>query len=74
MARPKLYENAAERQAAFRANNHRHDLVVGKDLNQTLDEIAVKLETPKNALINSMLRFALTNHDWKKRGLWIVKK
>ena len=74
MARPKTYENAAERQAAFRANNRRVDLVVPNELGATLDEVSDTLGITKNSLVNSLIRFALTNHNWKKSGVWVTKK
>ena len=74
MGRPKTYENAAERQAAFRANNRRIDLVVPNELGDTLDQISDTLDMTKNSLVNAMIRFALTNHNWKKSGVWAVKK
>lgn len=74
MARPKIYANAAERQAAYRENNARVDLVIPKDLNAKLDEIAGQLDLTKNSLVNAMLRFALTNHNWKTQGAAWVKK
>lgn len=75
MGRPKTYENAAERQAAFRANNRRVDLVVPNDLGDTLDDISQTLDMTKNSLVNAMIRFALTNHNWKKSGaVWATKK
>jgi len=74
MGRPKTYENAAERQAAFRANNRRIDLVVPNELGDTLDQISDTLDMTKNSLVNAMIRFALTNHNWKKSGVWMVKK
>lgn len=74
MARPKTYENAAERQAAFRANNRRVDLVVPNELGATLDEVSDTLGITKNSLVNALIRFALTNHNWKKSGVWVTKK
>ena len=75
MGRPKTYENAAERQAAFRSKNSRLDIVVSKDIDQTLSDISTKLDVSKNALVNSMLRYALTNHNWNSSlGYWQSKK
>jgi len=74
MGRPKTYENAADRQAAFRAANRRVDLVIPHELGETLDQISEKLSLTKNSLVTAMIRFALTNHDWKTRGVWVVKK
>jgi hypothetical protein len=74
MPRPKLYENDAARQAAYREKNSRVDLVIEKQLNETLSEISGILDVTKNALITSMIKFALTNHNWKKSGVWLKSK
>ncbi len=74
MARPKIYSDAAERQAAFRVNNRRIDLVVHNELGETLDTISDTLGITKNSLVTAMIRFALTNHDWKRSGVWVTKK
>lgn len=74
MSRPKIHENAAERLAAYREKNARIDLIVTPELAVTLQDIADTLGTTKNALVNGMLRFALTNHNWKQRGAWIASK
>jgi len=74
MVRPKTYENALERQAAFRANNRRVDLVVPLELGETLDRISETLGITKNSLINAMIKHSLTNHDWKRSGVWVTKK
>lgn len=74
MGRPKLYADAAERQAAFRAKSHRLDLTVSTEIGKTLEDLSKELDMPKNSLVNAMIRFALTNHNWKKSGVWAVKK
>jgi len=74
MARPKLYENAAERQAAFRAEKDRIDLTVPKELGETISEISEILGITKNALVTAMIKHSLTNHNWKKSGMWVTKK
>lgn len=74
MARPKIYESAAARQAAFREANRRIDLTVTTELGETIDELSDTLGITKNSVVNALIRFALTNHDWKKRGLWVTKK
>jgi hypothetical protein len=74
MARPKIYTDAAERQAAFRVNNRRVDLVVSNELGETLDSLSEHLSVTKNSLVTAMIRFALTNHNWKNGGVWVTKK
>lgn len=74
MGRPKKYADAAERQAAYRANNARVDLIVTPELGATLEGIAGELNITKTALVVAMIKFALTNHDWKRGGVWLEKK
>ena len=75
MTRPKKYDTAAERVAAYRERNARIDIVVPKETAETLADIAKVLAMPRSDLVHAMLRFALTNHNWKKSGaVWAVKK
>jgi hypothetical protein len=74
MARPKIHENAAERVAAYREKNARLDVTVTPELAATLQDIADTLDTTKNALINGMIRFSLTNRNWKTQGAWMQPK
>lgn len=69
MARPKIYADATERQSAFRARNAKVDATISKEMDASIKEIAVHLDVSKNMLVRSMLRFALTNHNWKKSGI-----
>lgn len=73
MARPKIYSDASERQAAFRATKTRIDLTVDNSLGETLENIGYRLGITKNALVNAMIRHSLTTHNWKMAGLWIKK-
>lgn len=69
MGRPKLYESEAARQAAFRARNYRVDLTLPTETGETLKEIAASLDVKPAVLCASMIRFALTNRNWKTQGL-----
>lgn len=69
MARPKIYPDAAARQAAYRARTVKLEAAVSPQVGASIAEISEHLEVPKNMLIKSMIRFALTNRDWKKQGL-----
>lgn len=68
MARPKTHATPADRLAAYRSRHARIDVALSKDLGETLESISLKLSVSKNELIESMIRFALTNHDWARRG------
>lgn len=69
MGRPKIYENATERQAAYRLANKRVDLVISASLDASLNKICERLDMTKNSLVNSMIRFSLTNRvDVKTDG------
>lgn len=69
MGRPRLYENDAARVAAYRAKVGRLDITVSKELETTLNQMALDLNVTRNDLCVSLFKFALTNRDWKKLGL-----
>lgn len=69
MARPKIYADAAERQAAYRARNAKIEATVSPEVAASIDDIARSLAVSKNELVRSMIRFALTNRNWKQSGL-----
>lgn len=73
MPRPKIYANDAERKAAYIARNARLDVVIEPQIKATIDKLLEQLDTSKNELVGAMLRFALTNHNWAKSGLWLKK-
>lgn len=67
--RPKKHASAADRQAAYRARGvpiefRADDATAGK-----LIEIAAALDVSRAELLLSMVKFALTNHDWARFGL-----
>lgn len=72
--RKKIYENAAAREKSYREKFARPDILVPLETDQTLREICELHEVSKNALINAMVKFALTNHDWKREMLWGLTK
>ena len=74
MGRKKVYENDAEKMAAFRAKKSRVDLLLPQNIGETLDELSAFHLVSKNRLVNAMVKFALTNHDWKKSGVWLGVK
>lgn len=57
------------RVAKFRSKHARLDVPVSLPIGQTVDELASHFDCPKAVVVRSLLRFALTNRDWKKQGL-----
>lgn len=66
--RPKIYASPAERQAVYKKNRHVRSVALGKYA-QTIDSIAKELDRPASEVIESLLRFALVNRNWKMTGL-----
>ena len=69
MPRPRKYATDAERLAAFRDGKSRLDLVIPKSVSQTIEELAILYGVSKQEVANSLLKFALTNRNWKTQGL-----
>lgn len=62
----------AARVAKHRAAHARLDVSVSVNISDTIDELAEMFGTSRAVVTRSMIRFALTNRDWKKLGLlWI---
>lgn len=70
MGRPKLYENAAERQKAHRARNAVADIRLVPSTLATVDLIAAELDCSRAEVLNSMVNFALLNRNWRVVGLF----
>ena len=66
--RENISGNAA-RVARHRATHARLDVSVPAHMSATIDELAEMYCTSRSVVLRSMLRFALTNRDWKKLGL-----
>ena len=73
MGRKKIYATAAERQAAYRERMARVDLMIDRELHETLEKIAGALDTSVNSLCVSLLKYGLTNRDWQRLGLTHAK-
>ena len=73
MGRKRIYKDDAEKAAAFRSKISRFDLTVDNDLAKTIESICDTHSVTKNSAITSMLKFALTNHNWKHSMVWIKK-
>lgn len=59
----------AARVAKHRATHARLDVSVPVNISDTIDELAELYGTSRAVVLRSMIRFALTNRDWKKVGL-----
>lgn len=68
--RPAIHASAAARKAAYRADKARIDFTDKPAIAATLAEIAADLDCSKNELMQSLVRFALTNRNWKQVGLY----
>jgi metal-responsive CopG/Arc/MetJ family transcriptional regulator len=67
--RPRKYASNAERQAAFRARNVMVEFRAENKTADTLNKIADEIDVSRSDLVLSMVKFALTNHDWARFGL-----
>ena len=65
-----VHASAAARKAAYRAEKKRIDYTDKPAIAATLEEIAAELDCSKNELMQSLVRFALTNRNWKQVGLY----
>lgn len=65
-----VHASAAARKAAYRAEKARIDYTDKLAIAATLEEIAAELDCSKNELMQSLVRFALTNRNWKTVGLY----
>lgn len=75
MARPRKYATDAERRAAHLAKQDRFDLVTSQFIGGTVRELAELFHASNNEVLNDLIRFALTNRDWKRQGLlWSSSK
>lgn len=67
--RPRRYASDAERQAAFRARNVMIEFRAENKTADTLNKISDEIDRSRSDLVLSMVKFALTNHDWARFGL-----
>jgi len=68
--RKPVHASAAARKAAYRANKARIDFTDKPAIAATLDKLASSLDCSKNELMQSLVRFALTNRNWEQVGLY----
>lgn len=69
MARPRKHSSGAARTAAHRAANPTLVVIVTPRIADSVESIAGQFDVSKAVVIRSLLRFALTNRDWKRQGL-----
>lgn len=69
-----VHASAAARKAAYRADKARIDFTDRPEIASTLSEIAADLGCSKNELLQSLVRFALTNRNWKQVGLYGTRR
>lgn len=67
--RPRLHASDSSRLGEFRSKHGRIDVPVSLGVAQTIDALASDFGCSKAVVVRSLLRFALTNRDWKKQGL-----
>lgn len=69
-----VHASAAARKAAYRAERARIDYTDSPHIVDKLRETAVQLDCSVNELLQSMVRFAETNRNWKQVGLYGARK
>ena len=68
--RPAKHISAAARKAAYRAEKARVDFTDKPEIIAKLRETAAQLDCSVNELLQSMVRFAECNRNWKQVGLY----
>jgi len=73
VGRPAMHASSAARKQAFRAKSYRLDLSIKAETGAVLVDIAAGLDCSQNELVTNMIRFALTNRNWRLVGLMGAK-
>lgn len=68
-----VHPSAAARVRAHRAKLSRLDIAIKPEIADTIAQISEMLDCSRNELLNSLIRFALTNRNWKQVGLYGAK-
>ena len=68
--RKPVHASAAARKAAYRAEKARVDFTDKPEIIAKLRETAAQLDCSVNELLQSMVRFAECNRNWKQVGLY----
>jgi hypothetical protein len=71
--RPPVHTDDAARVRAHRAKLARFDYTDKPEIAEIIAEIASQLGCSRNEALQSMVRFALTNRNWKQVGLYGAK-
>lgn len=69
MGRPKIHETGADRRAAHLADKDRFDFITTKLMGESIRELAAAYECSNSEVLNDLVRYALTNRNWKTQGL-----
>lgn len=64
------HASAADRKTAYRSDKKRVDYTDAPHIIEKLKETAAELDCSVNELLQSMVRFAETNRNWKQVGLY----
>jgi hypothetical protein len=72
--RPRKYASDAEKQAAYRSRAAEVCVRLEPKTMATLDSIADEIGYTRNELMQSMVKFGLTNRDWRNEGLTAHKR
>ena len=72
--RPTVHTSAAAKKAAYRAGKARIDYTDTAEIVEKLKETAALLDCSVNELLQSMVRFAQCNRNWKQLGLFGARK
>ena len=69
-----VHASAAARKAAYRADRARIDYTDAPHIVEKLRETAAQLDCSVNELLQSMVRFAECNRNWKQVGLYGARR
>lgn len=70
LGRRAVHADGNARVRAHRAKLARLDVSIKPEIADTIGEIAAALDCSRNEVMNSLVRFALTNRNWKQVGLY----
>lgn len=70
VGRPARHADAAARKRAYRGKVARLDVAIKSEIAETIGDIADTLGVSRNEVVNSLIRFGLTNRNWKQVGLY----
>lgn len=70
MGRPRKYESDAARQAAYRNRWRLKEFRFEDKTAETIEALAREFDVSESEIVNSLVKFALTNRNWHTLGLW----